>query len=374
MSKFDKKEAAKKRQEGLNEILDKLENGIKGLLNSENYKAYLTCMSKFHNYSFNNTILIALQKPDATLVAGFKSWETNFKRRVRKGEKGIKIIAPAPIKVKNQVALVDDKGNPFVGLDGKQVTEEVEVTIPKFKVINVFDVSQTEGEPLPSIGVDELAGKVDKYDELIEALEHISPVEVRYIEMEHETKGYFSHPEQMICVKEDMSQVQTLKTLIHEISHALLHDREHVRVEGLGVTADKNRNTKEIEAESVAFTVCEALGKGTIDTSDYSFAYIAGWSQDKDLSQLKKSLETIRVTADKIITSVEEYIDARNLQKEEIKKMADKIADEKYEPFKEKINKAKEELKNGNREGKTAIRNKDSNEIHTSRAKSDLYL
>lgn len=368
------KNEIKEEKKPIQEILEKLESGIHSLMESDKYKAYLKCMSKFHNYSFNNTILIAMQMPEATFVAGYKSWEKKFKRQVKKGEKGIRIIAPAPIKKKVNKELVGLDGNAIIGLDGKAITEAVEITVPSFKVVSVFDVSQTDGRELPIIEAEELKGNVDKYKDYIEALEHISPVPIKYGPIETGAKGYFSPSEQSICVKEGMSQVQTLKTLIHEISHSLLHDINHQRVKELPDSPIKDRNTKEVEAESVAYTVCQALGKGSIDTKEYSFAYIASWSSGKELKELKDSLETIRITADKIISGVEDYMYARDLQKEAIKEMAENIADEINITFKEKLKEAKEELKHGERSRKPSSRSKDSDEIHSSRAKHHMYL
>lgn len=297
------------RKEALKEITDKLEEGIMKLMQSEKYTDYLKTMSKFHNYSFNNTILIAMQKPDASLVAGYEAWK-KFGRQVQKGEKGIKIIAPMKVKRNELVDKLDTNGKPVIGSDGKIQKEKVEVIIPTFKVANVFDVSQTEGKELPSIGVNELAGQVKDYSKLSEALISISPVPVEVTDITSGAKGYFSPSEQKICIKSDMSEAQTLKTLVHEISHSLLHDKEHQRVEGIEDTANKARSNKEVEAESVAYSVCNYFG---LDTSDYSFAYIAGWSKGKDLADLKESLNTIRLTTDMIINKIEDYILDRSI-------------------------------------------------------------
>lgn len=329
--KLSKEELAENRKQALTDITDKLEKGIKDLMDSDRFKNYLSVMGKFHNYSVSNTILIAMQKPDSSLVAGYQAWKDKFGRQVKKGEKGIKIIAPAPFKRKQLVDVIDSSGHPMIGADGKTMKEEVEVTIPAFKVTTVFDVSSTEGKELPTIGVDELSGNVDKFKDICEALTHVSPVPIEMTDISSGAKGYFSPVEQKICIQDDMSEMQTLKTMIHEISHALLHDKDHERVEGLENTADKTRNSKEVEAEAVAYTVCKALGGDAIDTSEYSFGYIAGWSSNKDLKELKESLETIRVTADKIITGVEDYLHVREHEKEVAMEMANELADEHLE-------------------------------------------
>lgn len=343
--KLSKKELAENRKQALTDITDKLEKGIKDLMDSDRFKNYLSVMGKFHNYSVSNTILIAMQKPDSSLVAGYQAWKDKFGRQVKKGEKGIKIIAPAPFKRKQLVDVIDSSGHPMIGADGKTMKEEVEVTIPAFKVTTVFDVSSTEGKELPTIGVDELSGNVDKFKDICEALTHVSPVPIEMTDISSGAKGYFSPVEQKICIQDDMSEMQTLKTMIHEISHALLHDKDHERVEGLENTADKTRNSKEVEAEAVAYTVCKALGGDAIDTSEYSFGYIAGWSSDKDLKELKESLETIRVTADKIITGVEDYLHEREHEKQVAMELANELADEHLEAEKQEADLDAKEVK-----------------------------
>lgn len=283
------------------EITDKLEQGIKELFESEKFKEYLTTMSKFYNYSFNNTLLIAMQKPDATLIAGYTSWQRNFDRHVMKGEKGIKILAPAPYKAQEEREKIDPATQkPVLDADGKPVTETVEVLRPAFKVVSVFDVSQTDGKELPDIAVDELTGSVENYAAFFEALKQESPVPISFEDIPGGAKGYFSHVENRIAIQEGMSEIQTVKTAIHEIAHAKLHaikPDEKVTPE-----ERKDRHTKEVEAESVAYTVCQRYG---IETSDYSFGYIAGWSSDKDTKELKGSLETIRSTAAEMIESID---------------------------------------------------------------------
>lgn len=283
------------------EITDKLEQGIKELFESEKFKEYLTTMSKFYNYSFNNTLLIAMQKPDATLIAGYTSWQRNFDRHVMKGEKGIKILAPAPYKAQEEREKIDPATKkPVLDADGKPVTETVEVMRPAFKVVSVFDVSQTDGKELPDIAVDELTGSVENYAAFFEALKQESPVPISFEDIPGGAKGYFSHVENRIAIQEGMSEIQTVKTAIHEIAHAKLHAINPD--EKVAPEERKDRHTKEVEAESVAYTVCQRYG---IETSDYSFGYIAGWSSDKDTKELKGSLETIRSTAAEMIESID---------------------------------------------------------------------
>ena len=283
----------------LKEITDKLENGIKGIFEGGQYKTYLNILSKFHNYSFNNCLLIAIQKPDATLVAGFNAWKKNFKRHVKKGEKGIKIIAPAPYKAKKEVEQLDAKGKPIVGADGKPVKEELEITIPAFTVATVFDVSQTDGEPLPQLGTGELTGSVEQYNDFFIVLKGVSPVPIDFEKIKTGAKGYFHIAEKRIAINEGMSGLQTLKTLIHEIAHARIHDIDKNAPKDI---SRPDRRTREVEAESIAYTVCQHYG---IDTSDYSFGYIAEWSGSKALDVLKSSLDTIRKEANAIITDVD---------------------------------------------------------------------
>ena len=301
----------------LKEITDRLEQGIAELFESERYKEYLRVMSKFHNYSFNNTLLIAMQKPDASLVAGFSSWKNNFGRNVMKGEKGIKIIAPSPFTVKQEVEKTDPQtGKPVIGKDGKPVTEEKEIKVPAYKVVSVFDVSQTEGRELPDIAVDELTGDVDRFKDFFAALEQVSPVPVGFEKIEGGAHGYYHLEEKRIAIDKGMSDLQTLKTAIHEIAHAKLHD--------IDLNAPKeeqkprvDRRTREVEAESVAYTVCQHYG---LDTSDYSFGYVAGWSSGKELAELRGSLETIRSTAAEMINAIDGHF--AELQKAQEKEQA----------------------------------------------------
>ena len=283
------------------EITDKLEQGIKELFESERFKEYLRTMSKFYHYSFSNTLLIAMQKPEATYVAGYTSWQRNFDRQVMKGEKGIKILAPAPYKAKEEREKIDPSTQkPILDADGKPVTETVEVMRPAFKVVSVFDISQTDGKDLPDIIVDELSGSVENYAAFFEALKQESPVPIAFEDIPGGAKGYFSPLESRIAIQEGMSEIQTVKTAIHEIAHAKLHA---IHPDEKTAPEDKkDRHTKEVEAESVAYTVCQRYG---IETSDYSFGYIAGWSSDKETKELKGSLETIRKTAAEMIDSID---------------------------------------------------------------------
>ena len=313
---------AEKPAEKLKEITDRLEQGITELFDSERYKEYLRVMSKFHNYSFNNTLLIAMQKPDASLIAGFSAWKNQFQRNVKKGEKGIKIIAPSPFKIKQETEKIDPQTQkPVIGRDGKPVTEEKEITIPAYKVVSVFDVSQTEGRELPNIAVDALTGDVEQYSDFFAALEKTSPVPIGFEKIEGGAHGYYHLEDKRIALDEGMSELQTLKTAIHEIAHAKLHDID------LNAPKDEqqprvDRRTREVEAESVAYTVCQHYG---LDTSDYSFGYVAGWSSGRELAELKSSLETIRSAAADIINSIDGHI--AELQKQhEAEKAAPDLA------------------------------------------------
>ena len=286
----------------MKEITDRLETGIQELFESERYKAYLTSMAKFHSYSFNNTLLIAMQ--GGQLVAGYNKWRDDFHRNVKRGEKGIKILAPAPYKVKKEVPKLDEQGQPVMDKDGNPVTEKKEIQVPAFKIVSVFDVSQTEGEPLPSIGVDELAGNVEQYEDFFKALEQTSPVPMAFEDIPGGSHGYYHLIDKRIAIQENMSELQTLKTAIHEIAHAKLHaiDPEAPVTE----QADRpDSRTREVQAESVAYAVCQHYG---LDTSDYSFGYVAGWSSGKDLKELRASLETIRATAHELITTIDGHL------------------------------------------------------------------
>ena len=302
----------KTEKQKVQEIIEKLEQGIKELFESEKYKNYLNTMSKFHNYSFNNTLLIAMQKPDATLVAGFQAWKKNFERHVKKGEKGIRILAPAPYKVKEEQEKLDPETNEIMlDKEGKPIMEEVEVTIPAFRAVSVFDVSQTDGRELPELTINELSADVEGYQDFMKALEMVSPVPIGYEDISGEAKGYYHTEEQRVAIQQGMSESQTVKTAIHEVAHAKLHSRELNRDTDL--SEPKDRNTKEVEAESIAYTVCQHFG---IDTSDYSFGYIAGWSSGKEMTELKSSLDTIRRTASEMISGIEVHL--QELQKDRV--------------------------------------------------------
>ena len=295
------------------EITDKLEEGLKELFESEKYKTYLSTMSKFHNYSFNNTLLIAMQKPEATLVAGYKAWQKNFERHVNKGEKAIRILAPAPYKIKEE----RDKLDPVTGQmmfdeNGMPQKEQVEVTIPAFRAVSVFDVSQTDGKPIPELEAQELLSTVEGYEDFVQALMNVAPVPICFEDIPGDSKGYFHTEEKRIAVQENMSESQTLKTMVHEVAHSMLHNKEINRDDLMEAPA-KDRNTKEVEAESVAYTVCQHFG---IDTSDYSFGYIVGWSSGKDMKELKSSLDIIRKTSSELITGIEGVLRELQLNRE----------------------------------------------------------
>lgn len=295
---------SEKASDRLKEITDRLEQGVTDLFESDRYKEYLRVMARFHRYSFNNTLLIAMQCPGATRLAGFQSWK-KFGRHVKKGEKGIKVIAPAPYKTTITVGKADPHTmQPILGADGKPVKEEKEVVVPRYKVVSTYDVSQTEGKPLPEIA-STLTGSVDSYDDFMAALAQVSPVPISFEDISGSAYGYYTTMEKRIAVREGMSQQQTLKTLVHEISHAKLHDV------GLSKPKDErpqiDRQIMECQAEAVAFVCCEHFG---LDSSDYSFGYIAGWSSGRELKELRASLEIIRDTAAEIIDGMEGCLQA----------------------------------------------------------------
>ena len=279
----------------MKEITDRLEQGIMGVFESERYAEYLRTMSKFHDYSLNNTILIAMQ--GGSLVKGYRQWEKEFDRHVKPGEKAIKILAPAPYKVKKEREKIDpDTQKPVIGADGKPVMETQEITIPAYKVVSVFDVSQTEGKELPALSVSELVGDVEQYQDFFAALERTSPFTMGFEVLSGGAKGRCYYEENRIAIHEGMSELQNIKSAIHEISHATMHDIDP------DDPARPNRRTREVQAESVAYVVCQHYG---LDTSDYSFGYVAGWSSGKELAELKGSLETIRSTATKLIETID---------------------------------------------------------------------
>ena len=285
----------KSQSERIKEITEQLEEGVKAVFETDAYKAYLNCMSKFHNYSLNNTLLIALQRPDASLCASYTSWQRDHGRQVRKGERGIKIIAPCKYKV--ELDEKDEYGNPKIA----------EYT--GFKVATTFDISQTDGPELPTIGVNELAGDVRGYTKLFNALTEICPVPIYLDVIRDGAKGYYSDAEKKIVIKANMSQIQTIKTIIHEMAHEKLHAKEHLDKEH-----PADRRTKEVEAESIAYTICQHYG---LDSSDYSFSYVAGWSSGKDAKELKASLERIRSAADEMITAIDQSLEKQMKREQE---------------------------------------------------------
>ena len=293
----------------MREIVDSIENGIKELFESDKYRQYLSTMSRFHRYSVNNTMLIYMQRPDATHVAGFNKWRDQFGRNVLKGEKGIRIIAPTPYKKKVEEIKTDPETNaPVLDADGKAIIEEKEIRIPMFKVVSVFDVSQTYGKPLPQLAAD-LSGNVQQYEVFMEALRRASPVPMEIKPVARDTDGFFSIKAQSITIRAGMSEVQTVCAAVHEIAHAKLHDYEHMTEladdgETILVPGEKSRNTEEVEAESISYAVCQYYG---IETGENSFGYIATWSKGKELKELRASLETINKTASELITDIDRH-------------------------------------------------------------------
>ena len=297
------KPSGKTQYDRVKEITEKLEAGIRDLFDSENYKNWLRTMSRFHSYSVNNTILIHLQKPDATLVASYLSWQRNFGRQVNRGERAIQIIAPAPYKKKIETDRLDPlTGNAVLNSDGTAVKDIREILVPSYKVVNVFDVSQTEGKELPALGVDELGGSVKDYADFVEALKKTCPVPIVFESIRGGAKGYFHTVENRIAIQEGMSEAQTVKTLIHEMAHQKLHS---LQPGGNEPEEKLTRGHKEVEAESVAFIVSYHYG---IDTSDYSFGYIAGWSDGKENNEFKTSLSRIQKAADEMITDIDGHL------------------------------------------------------------------
>lgn len=304
-----KNEEAQKR---LEEIMEKLEQGVKDVFTSEKYVKYLSTMAKFHDYSFNNILLIAMQRPDATRIAGYQAWKKNFGRNVMKGEKGIRILAPSPYKIKQSVEKKDpETGKSLIGKDGKPIMEEKEITIPAYKVVTVFDVSQTEGKELPTIA-DELTGDVEQYEDFFAALEKSSPVPIDFEKIKGGAHGYYRLDEKRIAIDEGMSELQSLKTTIHEIAHAKMHDNDNSASKEQQESI--NRRTKEVQAESVAYIVCQHYG---LDTSDYSFEYIAIWSSGRETEELKESLTVIRDTASELIKGIDKNLAELTKDKEQ---------------------------------------------------------
>ena len=307
------------RKQQMKEITERLEQGVKDIFTSEMYTTYLRTMAKFHNYSFNNTLLIAMQRPDATLVAGFNAWKNKFNRYVKKSEKGIQIIAPAPIKEVEEREKIDkDTGLAVLNENGEPEMERVEYVVPRFRVTTVFDVSQTDGEPIPSLEVNELTASVKDYALLTAAIEQVSPVPMRFDEIEGDAKGYYSDADKEICIQVGMGESQTIKTMIHEAAHAMLHNSDFMKQRG----EEKDRLTKETEAESIAFTVCSVLG---IDTSDYSFPYVASWASGKEMKELKDSMDTIRLTAADFLEKLEAAVAERSVERMTVMQYAEKL-------------------------------------------------
>ena len=299
------------REEQLKQITEQLEQGVAEIFTSEKYAEYLNTMAKFHNYSFNNTLLIAMQKPEATLVAGYQAWQKKFNRQVKRGEKGIQIIAPAPYKEKQEIEKTDpDTGEIVIGEDGQPETEVVERVITRFRVTTVFDVSQTTGEPIPEFEVSELEGDVLIYHDFMEALKTVAPVPVRFLEIDGEAKGFYQLVDKYIAIQSGMSEAQTMKTAVHETAHAVLHDRDLMEAEGIV----KDQLTREVEAESVAYVVCNHFG---LDTSEYSFSYIASWSSGKNMKELRASMDTIRKTSADMIGQIEERLKELQIERPE---------------------------------------------------------
>ena len=294
----------------MDSIMQSLESGVEEFFTSNRYQEFLKTMAKFHNYSFNNTMLIAMQRPDATLVTSYKNWQS-MGRQVMKGEKGITIIAPAPYKKMKEKEVLDENQRPIVGTDGKPKTEQVEVTVPHFKAVTVFDIAQTSGEPIQTLAPELLTAAVQDFDSFMQAIQKISPVPIRFDEIDGNANGYYHNADKEIVIKKGLSESQTLKTAIHETAHAKLHDREIM--ESLGV--EKDRLTKEVEAESVAYCVCSSFD---LDTSDYSFPYIAGWSSSREMKEMKASMDVIRKTAGEMIDQLTEELEIILEEKQKI--------------------------------------------------------
>ena len=319
------------RKNKVQEITDRLETGIKELFDSEKYVTWLNTMSKFHEYSLNNTILIAMQRPDATMVAGYTQWQKDFERNVNKGEKAIRILAWNPHKEKVERDKIDPETHePVKDENGNTVKEIAEVQRPSYKVVNVFDVSQTEGKEIPTLAT-ELKGNVRNFQDFFEALKRTCPVPIEFENINGSARGYFHQKDQRIAIQEGMSEIQTIKTAIHEMAHQKLHSVEQENNQSYQSKKQEEkaqtRSEKEVEAESVAYTVCQHFG---IDTSDYSFGYVAGWSQGKEMAELKASLLTIRRAAASMIDDIEGHIKEIHLEKIEnmtIDEAAELLAD-----------------------------------------------
>ena len=311
--KIDWIESRDKRADELHQITDKLEKGVKDVFQSDKYKQFLNVMAKFPRYSVNNTMLIMMQRPDAQLCQSFTGWK-QMGRYVKKGEKGISILAPAPYKIEREQTKLDEKGRPVFDADGEPVKEKVEVTIRAFKVVKTFDLSQTDGKELPTIGPSELVGNIEGYPKLLQAIQEISPVPVSFELIDGDAKGFYHLEDKKIVVQDGMSEVQTIKTLLHEMAHEKLHDKDNVPE-----AKDISRNGKEVEAESVAYVVCQHYG---INTSDYSFSYVAGWSEGKETPELKASLDKIRQTASEFIYQIDQKMEVLMADKDQVQESA----------------------------------------------------
>lgn len=311
--KIDWIESRDKRADELHQITDKLEKGVKDVFQSDKYKQFLNVMAKFPRYSVNNTMLIMMQRPDAQLCQSFTGWK-QMGRYVKKGEKGISILAPAPYKIEREQTKLDEKGRPVFDADGEPVKEKVEVTIRAFKVVKTFDLSQTDGKELPTIGPSELVGNIEGYPKLLQALQEISPVPVSFELIDGDAKGFYHLEDKKIVVQDGMSEVQTIKTLLHEMAHQKLHDKDNVPE-----AKDISRNGKEVEAESVAYVVCQHYG---INTSDHSFSYVAGWSEGKETPELKASLDKIRQTASEFIYQIDQKMEVLMADKDQVQESA----------------------------------------------------
>lgn len=311
--KIDWIESRDKRADELHQITDKLEKGVKDVFQSDKYKQFLNVMAKFPRYSVNNTMLIMMQRPDAQLCQSFTGWK-QMGRYVKKGEKGISILAPAPYKIEREQTKLDEKGRPVFDADGEPVKEKVEVTIRAFKVVKTFDLSQTDGKELPTIGPSELMGNIEGYPKLLQAIQEISPVPVSFELIDGDAKGFYHLEDKKIVVQDGMSEVQTIKTLLHEMAHQKLHDKDNVPE-----AKDISRNGKEVEAESVAYVVCQHYG---INTSDYSFSYVAGWSEGKETPELKASLDKIRQTASEFIYQIDQKMEVLMADKDQVQESA----------------------------------------------------
>lgn len=321
-------------KEKLKEITEKLEAGVREMFTSEQYAKWLKTMRTFHNYSFNNTLLIALQAPHASQVASYDTWK-KLNRQVRKGEKGIKILVPAPVKIQTEKERLDPvTAKPILDGDGNPVKDVEEHILQHFKIGHVFAYEQTDGEPLPELGVDELTGNADNFSVIRQSIEDISPVRIRFEDIEGGAKGYYNDSLKLIAVQNGMSELQTIKTMIHELAHAVCHNKEALAAAGIR----KDRQTKEVESESIAYTVCQFLG---LDTSDYSFSYITGWSTGKELKVLRESMDFIRETSDSLLDQLSHQMEKNMPEKErsilsELNSMKEKTLQTVKPAFKEK--------------------------------------